>query len=59
MSERMNKEELLSRAKAFTENPKEYTNPYRILSWLEKVEHELTEEEDDLVRAWASECFEM
>ena len=55
----MNKEELLSRAKAFTENPKEYTNPYRILSWLEKVEHELTEEEDDLVRAWASECFEM
>lgn len=59
MSERMVKEELLLRAKIFTQNPKEYTNPYKILSWLEEVEHELTEEEDDLIREWASECFEM
>lgn len=55
----MKKEELILRAKNFARNPEEYTNPYDIISWLENVEHELTEEEDDLVRAWASECFEM
>ena len=57
----MDKQTLLQMARQHNQNPvyDNYTNPHQIMEWLEKVEHELTESEDDEVREWAASCFEM